>query len=152
MSDANRSARRKGLKGLIVEPYKQIKIGLIFLLVNLIFAALFLAVFGYYLNDVHSTLVAMTGNDQVQSGIIASKLQTPFIVGGVLMFGFILTTLLVSVRYTHHIYGPLVSIHRYLDDFADGKGQQSPLKLRDGDQLQTLAEKINKAIASIQKS
>jgi signal transduction histidine kinase len=47
------------------------------------------------------------------------------------------------VRYTHEIYGPLVSIHRYLDDVLSGR-TPSPIQLRESDQLKDLATKLNK--------
>jgi hypothetical protein len=48
----------------------------------------------------------------------------------------------VSVRYTHEIYGPLVSIHRFLDDILSGRSSV-PIQLRESDQLKDLAQKLN---------
>ena len=61
-------------------------------------------------------------------------------VGLILLFG--ITTILVSVRYTHEIYGPLVSIHRFLDEVLAGKAP-SRIQLRETDQLGDLVDKLN---------
>ena len=146
-----RASRKKGLSGWLVEPYKQVKIGLIFLLVNFLFAALFLGVFGYIILDMQETLITYFKLDPEQVKQVTSKFSWVIIVGVALMIMFIITTILVSVQYTHKIYGPLVSINRYLDKVAEGTDYGKPLKLRDGDQLQMLALKINNAIEKIRK-
>jgi hypothetical protein len=51
-------------------------------------------------------------------------------------------TFYVAVHYTHKIYGPLVSINRFVDELVEGK-TPSRLALRDGDELQDLASKLN---------
>src|SRR5690606_23456153 len=77
-----------------------------------------------------------------ESMMTARKFFVPMSVGGGLIVLFIVTTILVSVRYTHEIYGPLVSIHRYLDDILTGRSP-GPIQLRESDQLKDLADKLN---------
>lgn len=134
--------RRRGFKGWFVEPYKQVRLGLIFLLVNFAFSALILGVFGYYIYEMYeavSTYFKLSGDE---SGVAMQKFTVPLAIGGALILLFVITTILVSVRYTHEIYGPLVNIHRNLDDILAGRAP-TPIQLRDGDQLQDLAEKLN---------
>lgn len=143
----NAAGRRRGFRSWFVEPYIQVKLGLIFLLLNFLFAALVLGVFGYYFWDVYQTLTHYFQLTSDQSTEIAAKLKTPILVGAVLVFAFIVSSILVAVRYTHRIYGPLVSIHRFLDSML-GSGELSPLVLRESDQLQGLADKLNQFAAS----
>ena len=140
--------RRRGLQALLVEPYKQIKIGLIFLLLNFAFCGLIGGVFGYVIYDIYASLVDTFKLTSVESAETWSKLRVPIGVGIVLLVGFIISTLWVSIRYTHRIYGPLVSIYRYLDDVAGG-GDPAPLQLRDRDQLGELAERLNAAVTKL---
>lgn len=135
-------ARRRGFTSWFVEPYRQVRLGLVFLVVNFVFAALIFGVFAYYLWDVYHAMVSYFELSGPQGGEILSKLATPMLWGAGLILVFVITTILVSVRYTHAIYGPLVSIHRYLDDILEEK-HVSPLALRDSDQLQDLAKKLN---------
>ena len=134
--------RRQGFKSWFVEPYKQVKLGLMFLVVNLVFSALIIGVFGYYIFDIYRAMMGYFQLSQQEGILTLTKFSWPLLVGGGLMFLFVITTIMVSVRETHNIYGPLVSINRFLDEIlADQK--PSPINLRETDQLQDLAEKLN---------
>ena len=63
------------------------------------------------------------------------------IIGSMVMM-FVGTTFYVAVHYTHKIYGPLVSINRFVDELLEER-IPSKLLLRDGDELQDLAIKLN---------
>jgi signal transduction histidine kinase len=134
--------RRRGFASWFVEPYKQVRLGLMFLLVNFAFSALIIGVFGYYVLDIYEAVVTyfkLSGNE---SAITLQKFSVPITIGATLIFLFVVTTILVSVRYTHEIYGPLVSINRYIDDLLEGT-TPTPIQLRESDQLKDLAIKLN---------
>ncbi len=139
------SGRRRGFVSWLVEPYRQVKLGLIFLLLNFVFAGLTLGIFGYYIWDISQTLAVYFKLSSDQSMEILQKFQTPVYAGCFLMFILVIASILVSVRYTHQIYGRLVSIHRFLDEYLSGETVQ-PLLLRESDQLQELAEKLNQVM------
>ena len=136
-------SRRRGFRSWFVEPYRQVRLGLMVLLLNLAFASLIFFVFGYYLWDVYSTLASYFDLSQSQGEQVLDKLLLPLAICGGLVFLFIISTILLTVKYTHQIYGPLVSIHRFLDALIEGESV-APLHLRQSDQLQKLAEKLNK--------
>lgn len=136
------SGRRRGFKSWFVEPYLQVKLGLIFLMLNVVFATLTLGIFGYYIWDISQTLAVYFKLTDEQSAQILTKFATPMTVACLLITAFVVTSILVAVRYTHQIYGPLVSIHRFLDECMMGERVQ-PLVLRESDQLKSLAEKLN---------
>lgn len=136
------AGRRRGFKSWFVEPYRQVKLGLLFIVVNLIFSALFLGVFGYYVYDIYQSILTYFELSNVQAPEIAGKFYIPVIVGAGLILIFITITIMLSVKYTHRIYGPLVSIRRFLDDLADGR-RPSQLQLRESDQLKELADRLN---------
>jgi methyl-accepting chemotaxis protein len=134
--------RRRGFKSFIVEPYKQVKLGLMFLVVNTIFSMLILGVFGYYVVDLYSAVVAHFRLSGQENQLALAKFSIPMFAASALMLLFVVTTLILSIRYTHQIYGPLVSINRFLDELLAGQKPQL-LNLRDSDQLQDLAKKLN---------
>lgn len=134
--------RRRGFVSWFVEPYKQVRLGLIFLLLNLCFSAAIFGVFGYYILDIYDTVASyfhLTGGDQE---IAFAKFRTPLLMGALLIGLFVVTTILASVKYTHRIYGPLVSINRHLDELLAGQ-PASPIQVREGDQLKDLVTKLN---------
>ncbi len=139
------SGRRRGFTSWFVEPYRQVKLGLIFLLLNFLFAGLIFGIFGYYVWDIYQTLAVYFKLTSDQSVEIMQKFQTPIFAGSFLLLIFVVASILISVRYTYQIYGPLVSIHRFLDEYLQGDVVQ-PLILRESDQLQELAEKLNQVM------
>lgn len=134
--------RRRGFVSWFVEPYKQVRLGLMFLLVNGVFSALIIGVFGYYVLDIYDAVVTYFKLSGAESQVTMQKFGVPVAIGGALILLFIITTIMVSVRYTHEIYGPLVSIHRYLDEVLNGR-TPGPIQLRESDQLKDLATKLN---------
>lgn len=140
LSQNNKEQSRRG--HFLIEPYKQLRFGVMFLFINLVFSILFLMIFGYVLWDIYEVLSTYFKLDQNQSLVTMSKLIKPGIFGLILIIFFIMITLFISAKYTHQIYGPLVSIVRFLDDLLNDK-KPKPIKLRSSDQLQELVEKLN---------
>jgi signal transduction histidine kinase len=136
------AGRRGGFKSWFVEPYRQVKLGLVFVLINIAFSILIFGVFGYYLWDVYLSVSGIFEMSTEQSQQTMLKFGAPAIAGSSLLILFVITSILVSVRYTYQIYGPLVSIHRFLDDIINGKNPD-PIQLRQSDQLKELASKLN---------
>lgn len=143
--------RRGGFSARLVEPYTQVKLGLMFLMVNLIFSILILSVFGYYTYDIYNTMSAVFKLTPTEGQQILDKFTVPVLAGGVLIVIFVCTTLFVSIHYTHQIYGPLVSIQRFLDELLGGN-RPKKLALRSSDQLQELAGKLNGIAETMEKS
>jgi hypothetical protein len=135
-------SRRRGFSSWFVEPYKQVRLGLMFLLVNFVFSILIVGVFGYYVMEMYNAVSTYFKLSGQESEVALGKFTLPLTLGIALIALFVVTTILVSVRYTHEIYGPLVSIHRYLDDLLNGKSPK-PIQLRESDQLKDLAIKLN---------
>lgn len=136
-------SRRRGFRSWFVEPYIQVKLGFLFLVLNFVFAGLILGIFGYYVWDMYQAMAVYFHLSSEQSAEILAKFKVPLIVGCGLVLSFIAFSILIAVRYTHRIYGPLVSIHRFLDELQQGL-KITPLVLRESDQLKGLAEKLNR--------
>lgn len=134
--------------GILIEPYKQLRFGLMYLFVNLVFASLIFGVFGHFLWDMYSAMATYFKLDEAQSMIASAKFIEPVVICSTLGLIFIIVTLTLSARYTHQFYGPLISINRFLDELNAGK-TPVPIKLRANDQLQELADRLNKMSDSL---
>ena len=53
-------------------------------------------------------------------------------------------------KLTHRYYGPLVSIERFIDEVARGK-YKNRVKIRQNDELQRLANRLNDMANSLDK-
>ena len=140
-----KNARRKGIKSIIVDPYQQLKVGVVFLLINLLFCFWISGIFYYFFNDIISTMEIIYGLTADGTDELRSKYSAfiYWVIGSIIIFA--LVTLFVSFKTTHRIHGPLISINRYLDEIAEGK-IPNPINLRHHDQLKDVASKINKAV------
>jgi signal transduction histidine kinase len=136
------AGRRGGVASKLVEPYFQIKLGLMFVIVNLLFSAMIAAVMYWVVSDIFvaiKTYFTLIGND---AAFTQEKLRTPLLLIVGMILTFIVVTFYIAIHYTHKIYGPLVSINRFVDDMVDGKAPRR-LTLRDGDELTELVTKLN---------
>ena len=142
-----KTGRRGGVKSMLVEPYIQVRLGLVFVVVNLLFSVMIFTVMGWYVYDVWTALTTYFNLSGQESSLALQKLQVPLAIITFLVVGFVGTTFYVAVHYTHKIYGPMVSINRFLDELLEGKRPKT-LTLRDGDQLQDLVMKLNQLAES----
>ena len=141
-SKVSSSGRRGGINSWLVEPYRQVRLGLVFLLLNVVFSIMILSVFGYYVLDMYDAMTGIFKLTGSESGQILDKFQVPIIIGALLLGLFVVVTIATSVRYTHKIYGPLVSIQRFLDELLAGR-KPNKIKLRASDELQDLVVRLN---------
>ncbi len=126
----------------LIEPYKQLRFGIMFIATNIIFAVLLVFVFSFYLWDIFEAVNEYFKLSHSEELVTASKFVQPLGLSLGLVVLFILSTLYLSAHYTHQLYGPLVSIRRFLDDLLAGK-KPRPIKLRTGDQLHDLVDRLN---------
>ena len=80
--------KRRSLLSILVEPYRQIQLGLAFVCVNLLFSLLILAVFSYYFWDVYNSMSLYFSLSNEQSTEILSKLLIPIYLSFALIFYF----------------------------------------------------------------
>ncbi|MCY4443293.1 MAG: hypothetical protein OXC44_00620 [Proteobacteria bacterium] len=144
--------RRGGFWSMLIEPYKQVKLSLMILGLNVVFAVIISAVIFYFVDDIFQINMGYLApaddltSDQKQ--VIYGKYLGPIFICLGLVAAFLCITFVIIIRYTHQIYGPLVSIHKYLDDMLEGKAGPV-LQVRSSDQLVSLSHKLTKLSRSM---
>lgn len=138
--------RRQGVGSVLVEPYLQIKLGLFLMVLNLVFAGVIGGLIYYYVMDMYQAMSFYFKLDEAENLMTWNKFSWPLIVCSVVVVTFIVATFIIIIRYTHKIYGPLVSINSFLDKALAGENPK-PLQVRQSDYLGDLAEKINQLYA-----
>lgn len=139
---ARRGNRRGGFLSMIVEPYRQVRLGLMVLLVNTLFGLCIGGIFSYYIIDIHDVLSVYFQFNPTEDQQVWQKFWVILLLCLSLVAVFFVLTFVVIIKYTHQIYGPLVSLHNHLDQLIAGTAK-SPINMRSTDQLQALAQKIN---------
>ena len=144
---------RRNLSSLIIEPFKQVKFGLYVIGISVAFvvlcAAMFVAAFTdqyQHVMDIFNVVDPSLKWELVTNDIFYANAMR---IG--LMFMLYITVLFVVVfRLTHRYYGPLVSIERFLDQFAAGH-YHLRAKIRDKDELHDLVAKLNHVAEELER-
>ncbi len=127
---------------ILIEPYKQLRFGLAYIGLNMVFAILMVSVFGYYMWDMFVAIRFYFVLSNEESAMTLAKFALPASIALALCVAFIACTLIFSARFTHQFYGPLVSIRRFLDDMISG-ARPALIHIRKTDQLQDVVERLN---------
>lgn len=107
-------AKRRSFRAYLVEPFKQIRFGLHVVLVSLSFAAIFAYVFLEAFREQYQQVFELFNvADQtalIENDIfIRNKAKLTLTIAA-----FIVVTLYVVVRRTHRMYGPMISMMRFV--------------------------------------
>ena len=149
--DAN-SRPRRTLSSTLIEPFKQIKIGLYVMAITLGFIALagYFFVMSFVQQYQHVMEIFNVVDPQTQWELVTNEI---FIknasIMGVLFIVFLVVLFFTVFRMTHKIYGPLVSVERFVDQIKDGQFDRR-IVMRRGDELQQLAAKLNQMAETLE--
>ncbi len=143
----------RSLNHVLIQPFKQIKIGVYFIAWSVVFMVAAGFIFFQITYEQHANVMKifnvvdsttrwdLLANDVVLSGLIKVS---------VLLVGYTILTLLLSISLTHRIYGPLVSIHKFIDELSEGQYQKR-VTIRKKDELKMLAAKLNSLAEKLEK-
>jgi hypothetical protein len=144
---------RRNLGSTVVEPFKQVRLGLYVLVISMGFlvAAATLIAWAFFQQYSHvmeifnvvdpSTKWELVTNDIFYANALKLAL---------LCIGYVGILFFVVFKMTHKIYGPLVGIERFVDQIADGDYRRRVI-VRRGDDLVRLAAKLNAMAESLEK-
>lgn len=144
---------RRNLKSTLVEPFKQIKLGVYVIVISLMFVfatagTIFYAFFKQYehVMEIFNVVDPAIKWELVTNDIFQQNAK--IIVALCLTYIVVLFT--VVFRMTHKIYGPLVGIERFVDQLSEGDFRRR-VTIRRGDELQRLAGKLNQLAENLDR-
>jgi hypothetical protein len=144
---------RRNLRSLVIEPFKQVKFGLYVIGISVAFvvitALMFVAAFAdqyQHVMDIFNVVDPSLKWELVTNDIFYTNAMRI----GLMFAGYIAVLFTVVFRLTHRYYGPLVSIERFLDQFAAGN-YHLRAKIRDKDELHDLVAKLNHVAEEIER-
>lgn len=142
--------RRLSLTAYLVKPFQQIRFGLYVITVFFFYLVLLAGVLVWafraqYLQVSEWFSVAASEMPDLLLNDVSQK--AAWIVGGVLL-AFIGTMLQVIIRRTHRMYGPMISIHRFVDEIKRGN-YSARVRTRAADDFQDLAAHLNEMAAHL---
>ena len=144
---------RRTLRSTIIEPFKQIKIGLyvigICIAFLLIIGAMFLKAFMQQYAHVMEIFDVVDSSGKWNL-VLNDVFYSNAIMIGCVFIAFIAVIFIVVFKMTHKIYGPLVSIERFITDITNGRYEKR-VSIRSGDELKRLVSKLNIMAEELEK-
>lgn len=138
---------------IVIEPFKQIRLGLYVLALSITFliAAAYLFYLAFHEQYKHVMEIFNVVDPTIQWELVNNDVFHHNAVRlGILFVSFVAILSFVVFRMTHRIFGPLVSIERFVDQIARGQYDRR-VKIRKRDDLQRLAEKLNIMAEQLEK-
>lgn len=144
---------RRNLRFILIEPFKQIKLGLYVVAMTMAFVTvagiMFVAAFTEQYTHVMNIFQVVDPNLRWEL-VTNDVFYTNAIRLGVLFVTFIGLMMAVIFKMTHRVYGPLVSIDRFLGQISEGQYGRR-VHLRAKDDLQKLAAKLNEMAEALER-
>ncbi len=145
--------KNRNLKSLLIEPFQQMKFGLYMLAIFVLFVCItgFL-IFKTFLEQYRNVMeVFQVVDPHQQWELITNNVfySNALILGGFFVFS-LLAILVIVIRLTHRYYGPIVAIERFVDALIRGN-YNAKVVLRNKDELQELAAKLNELAVALRK-
>lgn len=143
-------AKRRSFRAYLVEPFKQIRFGLHVALVSLSFAAIFAYVFLEAFREQYQQVFELFNvADQtalIENDIfIRNKAKLTLTIAA-----FIVVTLYVVIRRTHRMYGPMISMMRFVAELKKGN-YAVRIHVRERDDFQNFVTELNALAVELQK-
>ena len=147
------SRPRRNLKSTVIEPFKQIKFGLYVIGISVAFVGIcaFMFVNAFTEQYQHVMGIFNVVDPTKQWDLVTNDVfKTNAIKIAILFVVFIAVLFFVVFKLTHRYYGPLVSIERFVDEFARGDYSKRA-KIRERDELHSLVDKLNMMADQIER-
>lgn len=143
-------AKRRTLRAYLVEPFKQIRFGLHVVAVSLGFTGLLGWLFVRASREQYQQVVDIFEVTETLD-LMANDVfvRNAFLIGGTLA-AFCGTMMFVVIRRTHKMYGPMVSIMRFLGELSRGN-YAVRIHIRERDDFQNLVERLNDLAETLHK-
>lgn len=144
---------KRDYKSTLIEPFKQIKFGVyvIGLSVAFVIATSALFLFAFYQQYRHLMGIFNIIDMKSQMELVTNDIFYTNVLRIALLFiAYIGSMFTLVFRMTHRYYGPLVSIERFVDEMSAGLYNRR-VKIRKGDELQRLADKLNNMAVSLER-
>ena len=144
---------RRNLRSTLIEPFKQIKLGLYVVAITMAFvtvaAIMFVAAFTEQYTHVMNIFQVVDPN--LRWELVTNDVFYTNAIRLIILFGTFVAVMMGTVfRMTHRIYGPLVSIERFVSQMTEGQYNKR-VTIRQNDEMQRLAKKLNEMAVAIER-
>ncbi len=144
---------KRTVKSVVIEPFKQIKLGIYVMAISVAFLVLasLLFVLAFAEQYQHVMDIFKIVDPEQKWELVTNRVfyMNALKLGG-LFVAYLVILFAVVFRMTHRYYGPLVSIERFVSQISEGDYSRRVI-IRRGDELQRLASQLNTMAARLER-
>ncbi len=144
----------RGLFSSIVEPFRQLRFGVYAILLSVLFLLAAGWIFYTAFMDQYQQVMGLFNvvDEDVQWELVTNDIFKKHVwrVAGLFLV-YLVALCWILFKISHRVYGPLISVERFVEELAAGHYQKR-LKIRQKDDLQRLTEKLNSLASSLEGS
>ena len=144
------ASNRRSLKNILVNPKKQLRFSLILVTGSSLTVVLFLLVVVFQMKQTLLTLGIIYRFDLEIVTAMQSALTSAVYVSLLLTAMVTFLSVLVGIRLSHRIYGPMVAINRHLSELAGGDYKRR-VTLRKDDDFLEIQDSLNALAEALEK-
>lgn len=150
MVEANANpAGRRAPSGILIRPRQQFKYAFILVAGGIIAQSLVIGAMAYFINSTIANVIDTHHLDPEVGATITHAITLSMSLLMIIAVAFALVAVLIGVRLSHRIYGPLVPFTRHIDQLKDGH-YSARINLRRTDDLVELKDALNDLAESLQ--
>lgn len=142
---------KRRLSAYLIEPFQQIRFGLYVVGVCSAFAAVFSWTFVHAFREQYSQVLDFfkVVDESNASALISNDVfnKNMWLMSGIVVV-FVVTVIAVVVRRTHRMYGPMISIMRFVNELSAGN-YNARIHIRQKDDFQDLVRYLNRLAVAL---
>jgi len=142
---------RRKARNFLLKPGIQLRLTLYVLLLSFTFMLLAVLFGNLYFEQTYVTLLQSTTQSEYVQRILARQSQEFRELALLLLSGYVLLMILVTVIYTHRLIGPVIPMRRHVQALREGR-YANRVSLRRHDVFTELADELNKLAETLQDS
>lgn len=151
MEPAGETGRQRRLRNYLLKPMVQVRIGLYSITLGLLYVLGLIGVLWATLSRVYTLVEDLTPDDAQLARIVEAGFRETAIFVVALSLVFILSTVFVSVLYTHRLVGPTYAFRRHLKALREGR-YEVRTALRKDDAFVEVAEELNALSETLERA
>lgn len=137
-------------RNFLLQPAFQLRLAAYILLLSMFFMLLALLLGNLYFEQTYVTMIQNTTQSEYLQQVISRQLHEFKAMSLLMLFIYMLVTIVVTTIYTHRLVGPVIPLSRLIKALTQGRYDHR-VKLRRNDALQDLAEQLNELAETLEQ-
>lgn len=150
MDSAGAAQNMRNTRNYLLKPMVQVRLGLYSIILGVLFAAGTLGVLYAALDRTLTLLLGLISEKDEATRIITKEFEQASVYLIVLCVVFVVSTVTVSILYTHRLVGPTYAFRRHLQALREGRYEVRTV-LRKNDAFTEVAEDLNLLAEDLQR-